>query len=194
MRDQPHAIVIQTTGFGGLAGVGISVRFRRVPQGIEITRAPWQMFVGLLALLGFLIAPMYFIGSDGIRLLLSGDFGGDRWFVALVAPILIFIAGLFIRSTFTRRPVALISRDSRTIHYDHPGYDQQNIAARDIESIGVTEVSAMGRGDLGRNVPNAITVRLKHGIEVNIATHKNRALVVEMCAAIADLLAVKVTS
>ena len=194
--NEPIVTVTRVTGFGGLSGVGVSARFRRTGNDIVITRAAWEIVIGIVGLLGFLLVPLYMMGSEGIDRLLAGDFGGDRIFVVIIGPFVLLSAFLFARSAIYRRATARISGTSRTIHYRHPGYDERSIAADEIASIGVAKRigSASSSVAMGRDYCYAIVVRLKHGVDVDIASHRNQDRIIAMARQIAGLLGVPATA
>jgi len=181
-----------TNSFAGLAGIGIGARVRRTRDGLVITRSRLDIAMVVIGLLGFGLAPLYFIGADGIRLILAGDFDGERALAAISPILMCLLAILFIRTSVLRRPVARVSRQSRSIDYRYAGYGSQHIDAKEINGIRVLERSGMSRPDtLAREIYYAVNLRLSDGNDVDIATLRSEARAQRLAGDVGEILGIR---
>ena len=177
------------TAFGGLAAVGINCRVRRTRDGLVITRSWIEIAIGMIGILGFALVPLYFIGVDGIKLIFAGDFNGERLFVAISLPLLVLVAILFMKSAVLRRPLARVSRKSRSIDYQHRGYSEMHIGADEITAIRVEKrEGASSLEHMGRDYAYAVCLRLSNGNDVAIATHRSEEQMQQLAKDVAKVL------
>lgn len=176
-----------TSSLVGLASHGINASYRKSPHGITITRSPLDIVIVTVALLGLIAAILYYQGSDQIRLILDGDFDGDRLYVVISGAFLLVLWVLFIRANLLRRPVAAISVFDRSISYSNPGYNKIRIEASSIEYICVSEHNV-----IGRQFYYAVTVRKRDGNAINIATNTNPDKMAALANEVATVLSVEV--
>jgi len=182
--------ITRTTSFGGLAAEGVNARFEITQNSIVIRRSFWELGFISLILLAFAIGPLFVLGSEELRLLMTGDFGGDRWFLLIYEPFVLFVLILFIRSNLTHRPKAIVTREDRTIRYIHPGYDKSQIHANDIVNIEVVK-----KRKIHNKISHycAVTVLLQDGNSIAIATHFDVEKMNELALHVSTLLSVPQT-
>lgn len=181
-----------TTSFGGLAAVGINVRVRRTRDGLVITRSRLDIAIASIGLLGFGLVPLYLIGVDGVRLIFEGNFSGERAFVAISFPLIVLVAILFVKSSLLKRPIARVSRESRSISYLHKGYSKIDISADEITGISIEERhGTLGSLDLARDFAYAVNLRLSDGNDVDIATHRSVERMQRLASDVAKVLGIE---
>jgi len=186
--------VSNTASFGGLAAAGVNARFKTTPDGLAITRSFGDLIIVSVVLIGFAVGPLFALGSEELELLMKGDFGGERWFLLIFEPFILLVSVLFIRSNIARRPKATVTRNDGYIRYTHPGYDNAQIQASEIEHIYVGE-KRMSSADEGHSKRySTAAVRLRDGNAIAIASNARKAKMQELAQHISAVLSVPLNS
>lgn len=180
-----------STSFGGVAGVGINSSITHCSEAIIISRSGRDTLFISLGLLGFLAAPFYFAGSGGVRAILRGEISGDGVFLIMSTVLIVTIAVLYIRSSIIRRARVIVSPDTQTVRYVHPGYSEEEIHVSEIASIDVKRREGIS-AHLGYNAPftYTVTLDLKDDNEIDIASNTSKKRMSELLLDVRQTLAI----
>lgn len=180
------------TQFGATANHGINVRFVRRNNEITIKRSAWDGVWILIVLLFFLLAPIYFAGSQGIQDLLSGNFEGDHSIVLFSTPITLGLLALMMKSYFLDRPKVTISGVSRTIQYLHRGHPTRQVAADQVQEFRVSKRKTSSAGsDSSTVITYFLTATLKNRSELDIASHSNKTMIERLLKSTKSVLKIR---